>query len=38
MPSPHSDIFSYFPKILRSRNRDLKTIHNAFRGYNIDDN
>ena len=31
MPQPYSDLFSHFPEILKSRNRDLKTTHITFR-------
>ena len=33
--SSFSDVSSDFPEILRSRNRDLKTTHNNFRGYHL---
>lgn len=29
MPRPYSDFFPDFPKILRSRNRNLKASHNT---------
>lgn len=31
-PLPYIDVFTDFPKILRSRIRDLKTTYNTFRG------
>ena len=33
--SSFGDVSSAFPEILRSRNRDLKTTYNNFRGYHL---
>ena len=32
MPLPYSDVFSFFPEILREKNRDLKTSHDTYWG------
>lgn len=35
MLRPNSDVFTDFAEILSARNRDLKTIHNTFRGCHV---
>ena len=31
----YSEFFSDFPEILKSRNRDLRTSHDTFRGFRV---
>ena len=35
MRSFYSEFFLDFPEILKSRNRDLRSSHNTFRGFRV---